>query len=163
MKTLFVLLGILLSTELFASDVFTQKNIGLEAANEIATLSIKTCREKGYNVSAVVVDKHGNIRSAMRDDHAAKFTLEIAQRKANLTIMSGTSTGAFKEARADIRQELNHIEGLIVMQGGLPILSGGIIIGAVGVSGAPGGELDEACAAAALKKMVERLEFADTE
>lgn len=147
--------------ELSASDVFTQKNIGLEAANDIALKSIKICREKGYNVSAVVVDKHGNIRSAMRDDHAAKFTLEIAERKANLTIMSGTATGAFKEARADMRQELNHIEGLIVMQGGVPVMSGGIIIGAVGVSGAPGGEKDEACAAAALKKMVQRLEFAD--
>lgn len=161
MKLTFLLLT--LTAGLFASDVFTQKNIGLEAANEIAKLSIQTCRKKGYNVSAVVVDKHGNIRSAMRDDHAAKFTLEIAERKANLAIMSGTATGAFRTARPDIQQELNHIEGLIVMQGGLTISSGGIIIGAVGVSGAPGGDKDEACAAAALKKMVERLEFADEE
>lgn len=161
MKLIFLLLT--LTAGLFASDVFTQKNIGLEAANEITKLSIQTCRKKGYNVSAVVVDKHGNLRSAMRDDHAAKFTLEIAERKANLSIMSGTATGAFKKARSDIQQELNHIEGLIVMQGGLPITAGGIIIGAVGVSGAPGGDKDEACAVAALKKMVERLEFADQE
>jgi uncharacterized protein GlcG (DUF336 family) len=153
----------MLSLQAFGADVFTQKNIGLEAANDIARMSIEKCRKDGFNVSAAVVDKHGNLRTVMRDDHAARQTVEIAQRKANLVVMSGTATGMFQKARADIQQELNHIDGLIVMQGGLPITSGGIIIGAIGVSGAPGGDKDEACAAAALKKMVERLEFADIE
>jgi uncharacterized protein GlcG (DUF336 family) len=155
-----LLAGTLLGTQLYGADVFTQKNIGLEAANDIAKMSIESCRKAGYNVSAVVVDKHGILRSAMRDDHAVKQTLEIAQRKANMVVMSGTASGDFKKARSDIRQELNHIEGLIVMQGGLPITAGGILIGAVGVSGAPGGDKDEACAAAAIKKITERLEFA---
>lgn len=149
-----------LSTSTFAADVLTQKNIGLEAANDIAKMSIDACRKAGFNVSAVVVDKHGNVRSMMRDDLAAKYTLEIAERKANMVIMSGIASGAFKASRADIQQELNHIEGLIVMQGGVPVKAGGVMIGAVGVSGAPGGEKDEACAAEALEKISERLEFA---
>jgi len=156
-----ILLSGLLSTDLFGTDVFTQKNIGLELANDIAKMSIDACRKDGFNVSVVVVDKHGNVRSVMRDDLAAKFTIEIAQRKANMVVMSGIASGAFKAARADIQQELNHIEGLIVMQGGLPILASGIVIGAVGVSGAPGGDKDEACAAVAIKAMTERLAFAD--
>lgn len=161
-----ILMTTLLSTTLltasaYSADIVTQKNIGLEAANDIAKMSIDACRKEGYNVSAVVVDKHGNIRTVMRDDLAAKFTIEIAERKANMVIMSGISSGEFKAARADIRQELNHIDGLIVMQGGLPIRADGAIIGAVGVSGAPGGDKDEACAAAAIKKVSERLEFAD--
>ena len=156
-----ILLGGLLSADLFGTDVFAQKNIGLEAANDIAKMSIDACRKDGFNVSVVVVDKHGNVRSVMRDDLAAKFTIEIAQRKANMVVMSGIASGAFKAARADIQQELNHIEGLIVMQGGLPILASGIVIGAVGVSGAPGGDKDEACAAVAIKAMTERLAFAD--
>lgn len=156
-----VFLACLLCGDLFATDVFTQKNIGLEAANDIAKMSIDACRKDGFNVSVVVVDKHGNVRSVMRDNLAAKYTIEIAQRKANMVVMSGVASGAFKAARADIRQELNHIEGLIVMQGGLPIIASGIVIGAVGVSGAPGGDKDEACAAVALKAMVERLAFAD--
>ena len=150
-----------LSTNVIAADILTQKNIGLEAANDIAKMSIDACRENGYNVSAVVVDKHGNLRSAMRDDFAARPTLEIAERKANMVIMSGIPSGTFRDARRDIQQELNHIDGLIVMQGGLPIRAAGVIIGAVGVSGAPGGEKDEACAVIALEKITERLEFAD--
>lgn len=149
------------SANAVAADVLTQKNIGLEAANDIARMSIDACREQGYQVSAVVVDKHGNLRSAMRDDLAARQTLEIAERKANMVIMSGIASGAFREARRDIQQELNHIDGLIVMEGGLPIQLAGSIIGAVGVSGAPGGDKDEACAAVALDKIADRLEFAD--
>ncbi len=154
-----ILLACLFSSDLFGSDVFTQKNIGLEAANDIAKMSIDACRKDGFNVSVVVVDKHGNIRSVMRDDLAAKYTIEIAQKKANMVVMSGIASGAFRDARTDIQQELNHIEGLIMMQGGLPIRASGILIGAVGVSGAPGGDKDEACAAVALKAMTERLEF----
>jgi len=144
-----------------ARDVLTQRNVGLEAANDIAKMSIDACREKGFNVSAVVVDRHGNLRSAMRDDLAASPTLEIAERKANMVIMAGIPSGSFRDARRDIQQELNHIDGLIVMQGGLPIRAAGSLIGAVGVSGAPGGEKDEACAVIALEKITERLEFAD--
>ena len=155
-----ILLSCLLSANLFGADILTQKNIGLEAANDVAKMTIDACRKDGYNVSAVVVDKHGNIRSAMRDDLAAKFTLDIAQRKANLVIMSGISSGAFRTARVDVQQEMNNIDGLIMMQGGLPIRAGGVLIGAVGVSGAPGSEKDEACAAVAIKAINERLEFA---
>ncbi len=155
-----LLFSTLISTQLHSADIVIQQNIGLEPANEIARLSIEDCRSKGFNVSAVVVDKHGNLRTAMRDDLAAKYTIEIAQRKANMVIMSGIASGAFRAARPDIQQELNHIDGLIVMQGGLPIHAGGSLIGAVGVSGAPGGERDEACAAAALDAVSERLEFA---
>ena len=155
-----ILSSSLLSTNIFAADIFTQKNIGLNAANDIAKISINTCRKAGFNVSAVVVDKHGNVRTIMRDDLAVKFTIEIAKKKANMVVMSGIASGAFRASRPDIRQELNNINGLIVMQGGLPIRAGGILIGAIGVSGAPGGDKDEACAAAAIKAMTERLEFA---
>jgi len=149
------------SLNVHAADILTQKSIGLEAANDIARSSIDHCRKAGYQVSAVVVDRHGNLRSAMRDDLAARQTLEIAQRKANMVIMSGIASGKFRAARPDIQQELNHIDGLIVMQGGLPIRAAGSLIGAIGVSGAPGGEKDEACAAAALEQIEERLEFAE--
>jgi len=155
------LFTVVFSSNIYAADVITQRNIGLEAANDIAKMSIDACRKDGFNVSAVVVDKHGNVRSVMRDDLAAKYTIEIAQRKANMVVMSGVSSGDFRAARADIQQELNHIDGLIVMQGGLPIHAGGSLIGAVGISGAPGGDKDEACAAIAIENITERLEFAD--
>ncbi len=144
----------------YALDVVTDKSIGMELARDIANEAIIACRKQGYNVGAVVVDRYGLMRAALRDDKASHFTLEIAERKANLTVMGWTDSGQFREARPDIRQELNHIDGLIVMVGGVKIVSGGINLGAVGVSGAPGGEKDEACAKQALKKLNERIEFA---
>ena len=111
-------------------------------------------------MSAVVADRHGLVRAALRDDLASRFTLEIAERKANMTVMAWTNSGQFKKSREDIRQELNHIDGLIVIEGGIKIVSGGFNIGAVGVSGAPGGDKDAACAKKALQKLNERIEFA---
>ncbi|MDO9636692.1 MAG: heme-binding protein [Thiobacillus sp.] len=141
-------------------DILPVKQIGLELARDIAMASIAACRQDGYNVAAVVLDRAGNLQVAMRDSLAARHTLEIAERKAGMAIMSGSDSGEFRAARADIRPELNHINGLIVMDGALPIRAAGSLIGAVGVSGAPGGDKDRACAAAALQKVQERLEFA---
>ena len=141
-------------------DMLSVKQISLELARDIAMGSVEACRKEGYNVSAVVLDRAGDVQAALRDTLAARHTLEIAERKAGMSIMSGIDSGEFRAARGDIRPELNHIDGLIVMEGGLPIRAAGSLIGAVGVSGAPGGDKDAACAAAALKKVEERLEFA---
>ena len=139
-------------------DLLPVKQLGMEMARDIATRSIEACRKDGYNISAVVLDRAGNVQAALRDTLASRHTLEIAERKAGMAIMSGTDTGSFRDARADIRPELNHMQGLIVMEGGLPIRAAGALVGAVGVSGAPGGEKDAACAAAALQTVEDRLE-----
>jgi uncharacterized protein GlcG (DUF336 family) len=162
MKTLFPLTLLAASLPAMAAqpDVLPVKQISLELARDIAMASVEACRKDGYNVSAVVLDRAGNVQAALRDTFAARHTLEIAERKAGMSIMSGISSGEFRAARGDIRPELNHMAGLIVMEGALPIRAAGSLIGAVGVSGAPGGDKDAACAAAALKKAEERLEFA---
>lgn len=141
-------------------DLLPVRQIGLELARDIAMGAVEACRKDGYTVSAVVLDRAGNVQAALRDSLASRHTLEIAERKAGMTVMSGIASGTFRNARADIRPELNHIDGLIVMDGAFPIRAAGSLIGAVGVSGAPGGEKDAACAAAALKAVEERLEFA---
>ena len=143
-----------------AADVVSDKSIGMDLARDIANATVLACRKDGYHVSAVVVDRFGLVRAALRDDLASRFTLEIAERKANMTVMAWTDSGRFKKAREDIRQELNHIDGIIVMEGGIKIVSGGYNLGAVGVSGAPGGDKDAACAQKGLKKLRERIEFA---
>lgn len=163
MKTLLTLTLLATAVPALAAaqpDILPVKQIGLELARDIAMASVEACRKDGYNVSAVVIDRAGNLQVAMRDSLAARHTLEIAERKAGMAVMSGSDSGEFRAARADIRPELNHINGLIVMDGALPIRAAGSLIGAVGVSGAPGGDKDRACAAAALQKVQERLEFA---
>lgn len=150
-----------LTTPAFAEDVVTAKIIGMDLARDIVDATLKECRKMGYQVAAVVVDRGGNMKAALRDDYAARFTLQIAEEKANMSIMSGINSGEFLKERQDIRPELNHVDGIIVMRGGVIITAGGNRIGALGVSGAPGGDLDEACALKALEKFQERLEFAD--
>lgn len=148
------------SGPIHAKDVVTDKSIGMELARDIASATVLACRKAGYSVSAVVVDRHGIMRAALRDDSASRFTLEIAERKANMTVMAWTDSGAFRKARKDIQQELNHISGLIVMEGGIKIVASGYNIGAVGVSGAPGGDKDAMCAIKGIEKLNERIEFA---
>lgn len=154
-----LLLGLLVNP-VMAADIIEEKNIGMDLARDIASETVLACRKEGYHVSAVVVDRHAIVRAALRDDLAARFTLEIAERKANMTVMAWSDSGAFRKARGDIRPDLNQIDGLIVMEGGVKIVAGGYNIGAVGVSGAPGGDKDAACARRALEKLAERIEFA---
>ena len=74
-------------------------------------------------------------------------------------IMSGIPSGQFRQSREDIRPELNHINGIVVMDGGLPIQAAGTNIAAIGVSGAPGGDIDADCAAKGIASVQERLDF----
>jgi len=141
-------------------DLLPVRQISLELAHDIAMQALQTCRKQGFSVSAVILDRGGNIQVALRDTLAPRYTLEIAERKAGMALMAGTDTGSLRADRADIRPELNHIGGLIVMEGGVPIRSAGSLVGSVGVSGAPGGDKDAACANTALKAMEERLELA---
>ena len=159
-KVMFTFLMLLMSASIIAEDVIAEKNIGMDLARDIASEAINACRKDGYNVSAVVVDRYGLERATLRDDAASRFTIEIAHRKANMTVMAWMDSGEFRKNRPDIQQELNHIDGLIVMEGGIKIVAGGYNIGAVGVSGAPGGEKDAVCAKKALEKLSERIEFA---
>jgi len=142
-----------------ANDAYSIKNIGLDLAHDLAAEAVKECRKQGYQVSAVVVDRNGLLRVAMRDDLAPRFTLQISEEKANLAVMAGTSSGDFRNRRNDIRAEMNHLDDIIVMEGALEIIAGGARLGAIGVSGAPGGDIDEACAQKALDKYAERLDF----
>lgn len=68
--SIITLLLVTLSTQLFADDVVTVKTIGLELARDLASESVTACRKMGYQVSAVVVDRNGNLRAALHDNNA---------------------------------------------------------------------------------------------
>lgn len=97
----------------------------------------------------------------MRDVFANQYMTQLAQGKANAVVLSNTSSSALRKNRADIAAELNLLDDLLVLDGGLPVTVAGSMIGAVGVSGAPGGDLDEACAQRGIDGVQERLDFAD--
>lgn len=155
----FFVLAHKLSAEDDPIDVLNVKQIGMELAADIARESVLACRAKGYNVSAVVVDRTANTMAVLRDTLAAHFTIQIAQEKANAVILSGVNSNEFRQNRTDIKDEMNEVEGIMVLDGALKIEAAGATLGAVGVSGAPGGDLDAACAQEALDKLQERLDF----
>jgi len=145
----------------WAKDVVTWRSVSLELARDLAQAAIDDCRVRGYQVSAVVVNRMGDVQVTLRDTLAARYTMQIAREKAEAVILSGVASSTFRKNREDIRMEMNHVDGILVLEGGLPIRSGGGLVGAIGVSGAPGGDKDELCAAAALDALNERLEFAE--
>jgi uncharacterized protein GlcG (DUF336 family) len=152
---------ILLMPAVQATDVVNVKLMTLDLAVDIAQGAIDTCREDGYQISVVVVDRSGRTQVVMRDVFANQYMTQLAQAKANAVVLSNTSSSALRKNRADIAAELNLLEDLLVLDGGLPVTVAGSMIGAVGVSGAPGGDKDEACAQRGIDGVQERLDFAD--
>ena len=144
-----------------ATDVVTVKLMTLDLAVDIAQGAIDSCREDGYQISVVVVDRSGRAQVVMRDIFANQYMMQLAQAKANAVVLSNTSSSALRKNRADIAAELNLLDDLLVLDGGLPVTVAGSMIGAVGVSGAPGGDKDEACAQRGIDGVQERLDFAD--
>ena len=162
-KAVHLLIGCLLLSPggAAAGDILTVKRLNPDLAHELVMTAVQTCRALGYQVTSVVVGRDGAELALLRDINASRFTIQIAREKANAVILSGIASGAFRDNRRDIQQEMNHVDGVLVLQGGLPIEAAGSLLGAIGVSGAPGGEKDEACAQKALDAVEERLEFAE--
>jgi uncharacterized protein GlcG (DUF336 family) len=135
--------------------------MGLDMARDIAQGAIDACRKEGYQVSVVVTDRSGDPLVVMRDVFVSKYMTQLAHGKANAVVLSNSSSAEVRVNMARIRDELNLLEGVLLMEGGLPIRVEGSLIGAVGVSGAPGGDKDEACAQKGIDAVQERLDFAD--
>lgn len=147
------------SLPLQADDTVTTRLMTLPLAADIARAAVEACAKAGYQASAVVVDRSGAPQVVMRDVYASRFTIDIAESKANAVVLSGVSSAEFRSNRADIVPEMNEVDGVLVMAGGLPIRAAGALLGAVGVSGAPGGDKDEDCARAGIEKVQDRLDF----
>ncbi|ACL73827.1 conserved hypothetical protein [Thioalkalivibrio sulfidiphilus HL-EbGr7] len=126
------------------------KRLSLEMANRIALATIEACRAEGVNVAVTVVDRGGHPQVVMRDTLAMDLTLEISRQKA-YTAMSFNAPLSQMEDRFTRPFSVGKVQGIVFSAGGLPIHSAGAIVGGVGVSGAPSGELDEKCAAAGLE------------
>ena len=143
------------------AELLTTRLLPLDMARDIASSAIAACRKDGYQVSVVVTDRSGEPLVVMRDVYSNRYFTQLAQGKANAVILANTSSAELRRNRADMVNELNLLDGVMVLAGGLPVQAAGSLLGAVGVSGAPGGDLDEACARAGIEAVQEDLEFAD--
>jgi uncharacterized protein GlcG (DUF336 family) len=132
------------------------KRLSLESANRIALGAIEACRKQGIQIGVTVVDRDGTVQAVMRDTIAAQITVPISRMKAFTSANFNAATSALT-SRADT--PIGRIDGLVMAAGGLPIQAGGQLLGAVGVSGAPSGETDEACAQAGIDTIIDDLEM----
>ena len=142
-----------------AQAVRVEKNMSLELANQIAGATVAACSAGGYNVSATVVDRAGTVRAVQRADNAGPHTLEASRLKAYTSASAKNNTLAIMEIsqKNPGAANLGQIPGYLLLGGGVPVKVGNEVIGAVGVGGAPAGNLDEQCAMAGIAKVQDLL------
>ncbi len=119
---------------------------------------LEQCTKDGYKVSITIVDKAGNVAASLRGDGTNPHTMEFSRLKAYTSRTRGQTSLEFKNlADKPENAYLKQIPQVVAVGGGVPIKAGNEVIGAVGVSGAPGGEKDEVCALAGIAKVAEFL------
>ena len=132
------------------------QRITMETAQTIAKATIDACRKQGISAGVTVVDRNGIAQAVLRDTLAPPITLPVSQKKAYTAANFNAATSTL-ESRA--QTALGNMPEMMMGAGGLPIQAGGSMLGGVGVSGAPSGETDEACAQAGLDAVIDDLEM----
>lgn len=151
----------------FASAAMAQdatvayKSLSPELALELARATLTDCRKRGYQVAVAVVDRSGLPQVMLRDRFAGAHTPTTATGKAWTAASFRTSTMELNAiSQPGMPQAgLRNLPNVVVLGGGMVIETGGSLIGAIGVSGAPGGDADEACAKAGMAAISDKLDF----
>jgi uncharacterized protein GlcG (DUF336 family) len=137
-----------------ADSVVTVSQVSFEAAQKATTEALRQCQADGHRVSVTVVDVSGVVVLAARADGAGPHTLDSSRRKAYTAASLRQSTQYLAELAASSPElaglrQMN--ESILLLGGGFPIKINGTVAGGIGVGGAPGAKLDEACARAGLQ------------
>jgi uncharacterized protein GlcG (DUF336 family) len=142
-----------------AQGVVMVRDVSYDMALVMATTAIEHCRSLGFKIGVSVVDRGGHVLVTLRDHGAAHHTVELAQRKAYTSRIFRQSSKDFSQRLRDnpISAGLGTTSGVVATVGGLQIKVGDETIGGIGVSGAPGGHNDEACAQAGIAKVADQL------
>ncbi len=156
------LAGLLMVTSASAQEAtFTSRSLTMETALAAASAALKSCRDKGYQVAVAVVDRSGLTQALLRDRFAGAHTVEVATNKAWTAASFRMSTTDFARTTQPgmPMSGLRSLPRVLAAGGGLVIEAGGSTLGAIGVSGAPGGDADDACAQAGIEAIQDRIEF----
>jgi uncharacterized protein GlcG (DUF336 family) len=156
-KTVWIVVALMtLTTSAFAQLPAT-KVLTMDVAQMIAQGAMAKCRADGYKVTVLVVDAMNAPKAMIRDDGASPATAEVAKMKATATMLYNRPSGPTTPPPAGQAAPPATIPGTINAQGGVPIKVGEQTIGAVAVSGAPGGDRDTACANEGIAKAADKL------
>lgn len=140
---------------------YTVRQLTVEAALKAAQAALAKCRASSYQVSVAVVDRHGLTQVLLRDRYAGPHTVEVATNKAWSAASTRTATSALEKITrpGEAMAALRNVPRMTAIAGGLTIEAGGSLLGAIAVSGAPGGDADEVCAKAGVQAIADDLEF----
>lgn len=139
----------------------THKSLSPAIALELARATLADCQKRGYQVTVAVVDRFGITQVLLRDRFAGAHTVQTAVGKAYTAasfrtntheLVTGTEAGSPQAA-------IRNLPGVVIVGGGLLVEASGSLVGAVGVSGAPGGDADAACAKAGIEAIQDKLDF----
>ncbi|MCR6736500.1 MAG: heme-binding protein [Afipia sp.] len=135
-----------------------EKNVSTAMAMAIIQGTMEQCTKDGYKVSVTVVDKGGNVFAQVRGDGTNPHTMEFSRLKAyTARTRNQTSAEFMKLTDKPDSAYLKQIPGVVAVAGAVPIKVGNETIGAVGASGAPGGDKDEVCVLAGIAKVQDAL------
>lgn len=138
------------------AQVAQRQDVTLALANDLLEATLAACHADGRTGVAAVVDRGGNLVAVQRDDNVGPHNTLAAQRKAFTALSTKTSTGLLAErARSNPDAEnLNTLDELLLLGGGVPLKVGDQVIGAIGVAGAGGAQIDEGCALKAISQVL---------
>ncbi len=144
-----------------APSTFSIKLMTPDTALVAARAALEDCRRQGFQVTVAVVDRFGILQVLLRDRFAGAHTVGVASDKAWTAASFKTATGAFgHETQAGKPMSaLRSHPRVLAAGGGQVIESGGALLGAIGVSGAPGGDADDSCAGAGIRAITDILEL----
>ena len=146
-----------LATSATPQGLPTQKVLTIELAQTIAQEAMAKCRADGFKVTVTVVDSANLLKAFLRDDGAPMATVELGRMKTNSVMAFGRPSGPPANLPPGTPAPPPLVPGTTNLMGGLPIKVGDQLIGAVSISGAPGGDKDAACGTAALAKVADQL------
>jgi uncharacterized protein GlcG (DUF336 family) len=137
-----------------ADATFAIKLLTPQTALNAAQAALARCRANGYQVTVAVTDRMGVVQVLLRDRFAGPHTVDMATSKAYTAVSFRTNTTELAEATQAGKPQsgIRNRPGVAAVGGGLMIEAGGSLLGAIGVSGAPGGKEDDACAAAGIAR-----------
>ena len=150
-------------TVAFAAEpaTFSVKMLTPETALKAAQAALTKCRKDGFQTAVAVVDRAGVVQVLLRDRFAGAHTPDMALAKAwtAASFRQSTTSLAVETQPGKSMSGIRQLPRVLAAGGGLPIEAGGNLYGAIAVSGAPGGDADDACAAAGIKAISDDIEF----
>lgn len=136
-------------------------SLSTATALKVAEAALAECQKKGYVVGVAVVDRGGAPLALLRDNLAGAHTPSTAIGKAwtAVSFRSNTTELLAMTEPGKPSAGIRELPNVVILGGGLQIMAKGVLLGAIGVSGAPGGDIDDACGKAGIKAVSDNLEL----